>query len=85
MPSNSNDKYFLQWSGYEKTVSKSFGFLRSDSDLCDVTLISEDFLSIMAHKVVLSASSKFFKKLAKENCWKSKSISLSWWCQLQES
>ena len=66
MPSNSNDKYFLQWSGYEKTVSKSFGFLRSDSDLCDVTLISEDFLSIMAHKVVLSASSKFFKNLLKK-------------------
>ena len=56
-------KYNLKWQEFSKSVSSSFGSLRSDSSLCDVTLVSEEEVFITAHKVVLSTSSKFFKSL----------------------
>ena len=65
MPLNSNDKYCLAWNDFQRTVSKSFGILRNEDDLCDVTLVSDDLVFVSAHKVVLSASSQFFKSLIK--------------------
>ena len=65
MPVDTNEKYCLAWNEFQKTVSESFGELRNEEDLCDVTLISDDLVFITAHKVVLSASSVFFKSLMK--------------------
>ena len=62
---SSREKYCLAWNDFQKTVSKSFGLLRNEDDLCDVTLVSDDLVFIAAHKVVLSASSQFFKSLIK--------------------
>ena len=44
-------------------MSSSFGSLRTDTDLCDIRLVSEDEEQVLAHKVVLSTCSKFFKTL----------------------
>ena len=56
-------KYNLKWRDFRTTVSSSFGELRSDTELCDVTLVSEEEELVAAHKVVLSTSSNFFKSL----------------------
>ena len=65
MSKSSHDKYCLAWNDFQKTISTSFGSLRNEDDLCDITLVSEDLVFVAAHKVVLSASSKFFKSLIK--------------------
>ena len=44
-------------------MSSSFGSLRTDTELCDITLVSEDEEPVLAHKVVLSTCSKFFQTL----------------------
>ena len=41
MPS-STPKYNLKWQEFRAAVSSSFGMLRSDTELCDVTLVSEE-------------------------------------------
>jgi len=65
MSQNTTDKHCLAWNDFQKTVSKSFGLLRNEDDLCDVTLVSDDLVFVGAHKVILSASSQFFKSLLK--------------------
>ena len=59
-----DEKLCLKWNDFQKSFQSSFGELRADIDFSDVTLACED-QSIKAHKVVLSASSPFFKKLLK--------------------
>ena len=38
-----------------------------DNDLTDVTLVCDDTIQINAHKVILSASSEFFKTIFQKN------------------
>ena len=59
----SSSKYNLKWQDYRDAVSSSFGSLRTDTELCDITLVSEDEEPVLAHKVVLSTCSKFFQTL----------------------
>ena len=62
------DKVSLKWEDFHSSVRKSFSSLRNEQDLFDVTLVSDDEKHIAAHKLVLSASSDFFKNiLLKEN------------------
>ena len=60
------DKFNLQWNDFTSTVSKSFAQLRREEDFYDVTLVSDDEEHISAHKVVLAASSGFFKNILKK-------------------
>jgi len=48
-------------------VTSSIGSLRGDSDFADVTLACEDGKQFEAHKVVLAASSPFFKNILSRN------------------
>ena len=48
-------------------IFTSLGLLRKEEDLFDLTLISEDEVKFEAHKVVLSASSAFFKSILKQS------------------
>ena len=57
----------LKWTDFESTVTSSFGLLRKEEDLFDLTLISDDEIQIPAHKLVLSASSTFFKSILKQS------------------
>ena len=59
-----NEKLCLKWNDFQRNLQTSFRELRVDTDFTDVTLACED-QSFKAHKVILSASSPFFKKLLK--------------------
>ena len=58
-----SEKYSLKWNDFQSAVSQAFKQLQLESDFNDVILISEDDVQISAHKVVLSASSGFFKRI----------------------
>ena len=62
-----SEKLSLKWNDFQKNVSQSFGLLRQEEDLFDVTLVSEDEIQVPAHKLVLSASSSFFKSFFRKN------------------
>ena len=64
---SASEKLCLQWNDFKDNVSSSFGELREDKDLIDVTLACEDGKQVEAHKVVLAASSPFFKDILKRN------------------
>ena len=64
---STSEKFCLKWNDFPNSISSSFGTLRSETDFTDVTLACEDGQQLEAHKVVLVASSPFFKNLLKRN------------------
>jgi len=61
------EKLCLQWNDFKDNVSSSFGQLRGDNELSDVTLACEDGQQLEAHKVILASSSPFFMQLLRKN------------------
>ena len=61
------DKFHLTWRDYQTNVSKTFGSLRHEDNLNDVTLVSDDNVQVSAHKVVLSSCSGYFKEIFIKN------------------
>ena len=61
------EKFNVKWNDFRKNVSKSFSVLRKEEEFFDVTLISDDEQHIAAHKLVLSASSEFFKNIIRKS------------------
>ena len=57
----------LQWNDFKDNVKRAFGNLREDRDFSDVTLACEDGHQMEAHKVILAASSPFFRNLLVKN------------------
>ena len=57
-----SEKLCLQWNDFQ-----AFGSLREEKEFADVTLACEDGQQVEAHKVILAASSPFFKNLLKRN------------------
>merc|ERR1712126_655350 len=64
---NMSEKFSLKWNDFHSNASKSFGLLRNEDYLHDVTLVSDDQDQITAHKLVLSASSEYFKNIFRNN------------------
>ena len=62
-----SEKFSLKWNDFHSNVSKTFSALRTEEDFQDVTLVSADLQQVSAHKVVLSACSKFFKTILQQN------------------
>ena len=60
------EKFSLKWNDFQSKVSKSFSDLRKENDFLDVTLVSDDGKCLPAHKLVLSASSYFFKSILRK-------------------
>ena len=60
------DKFCLKWNDFQVNVSNSFSTLRKENDFYDVNLVSDDDQVVSAHKVVLSASSEFFKNILRK-------------------
>ena len=60
---SSNEKFCLKWNDFKDNLGSTFGSLREDTEFSDVTLASEDGQQLEAHKVVLTVSSPFFKRL----------------------
>ena len=61
------EKFCLKWNDFQTNVTSSFRKLRNSEDFYDVTLVSDDQKQISAHKIVLSASSEYFKNVLKSN------------------
>merc|ERR1712126_242738 len=57
------EKFSLKWNDFEINASRSFRNLRKQENFFDVTLVSDDEQFVSAHKLVLSASSNFFKNI----------------------
>ena len=62
-----SERFCLKWNDFQSVVSQSFSVLRREEEFYDVTLVSDDQTQIPAHKLVLSASSHFFKSILKRN------------------
>ena len=71
------EKFNLKWNDFQINVTKSFSSLRKEKDFFDVTLVSDDEQHVSAHKVVLSASSEFFKNILRKAQHSSPMIYLS--------
>ena len=61
-----SEKFNLKWNDFQTNVSKSFRLFRNESYLHDVTLVSDDYKHIPAHKLVLSASSEYFRNILQQ-------------------
>ena len=61
------EKFCLKWKDFQENTTKTFSNLRQEKDFFDVTLVSDDQKQIMAHKVVLSSTSEYFKNILKTN------------------
>ena len=62
-----SEKFCLKWNDFHSNIGKSFKSLRYEDDLFDVTLVSDDYNQVSAHKLVLSACSEYFKNIFKNN------------------
>merc|ERR1712126_512904 len=60
------EKFCLKWNDFARNASESFRNLRKEKEFFDVTLVSDDEKHFSAHRVVLSASSDFFKNILKK-------------------
>ena len=60
------EKFNLKWNDFLLNISKSFGIIRKEEDFFDVTLVCDDEQILSAHKVVLSASSDFFRSILRK-------------------
>merc|ERR1712133_229311 len=61
------EKFSLKWNDFNYNVSKSFSLFRNEEYLQDVTLVTDDNKQVSAHKLVLSASSEYFKNIFQSN------------------
>ena len=64
---NMSEKFSLKWNDFQTNVSKTFSQLRSEEEFFDVSLVSDDQKMMSAHKLVLSASSPYFKHILTTN------------------
>ena len=62
---NADDTFCLKWNNFQENIKTLFAELRGDKDFVDVTLACEDG-QLEAHKVILSSSSPFFKRLLRK-------------------
>ena len=62
-----SEKFCLKWNDFQSNVSNSFSLLRNEDYLHDVTIVTDDNEQTAAHKLVLSASSEYFKNIFKKN------------------
>ena len=57
----------LSWKEFEQCAGETFRSLLADTELADVTLACADDTLIKAHKLILCASSPFFKNVLSKN------------------
>ena len=69
-----SDKFSFKWNDYQSNWSRSLSKLRKETgDFADVTLVTDDKVKFMAHKILLSSCSETFKYILKE-CNQAQSI-----------
>ena len=55
----------LSWNDFQANLANCFVDLQAEQDFCDVTLAVDEDQHVQAHRVVLAASSTFFKSMLK--------------------
>ena len=64
----SSEKFCLKWNDFENNISRAFLDLRDEKEFFDITLVcGETQEQVSAHKVVLAASSQFFRNILRRN------------------
>ena len=58
----SSEKYCMKVNDFDANLVTSLLELKESEDFSDVTLVSDDETPFRAHKVILAASSPFFRK-----------------------
>ena len=58
-----SEKFLLASDKFQTSAGKTFNNLFEDQDFSAVTLVCDDDKQIRAHKVILSSSSSFFRKI----------------------
>ena len=53
----------MKWNEFDTNIRDYFRKIREDQRLFDVTLVTDDGQHIQAHKIILSAGSKFFSDI----------------------
>ena len=61
------EKFCLKWNDFTTNTTRTFGLLRKEDFLQDVTLVGEDNDQVAAHKLVLSSCSEYFKNIFKNS------------------
>jgi len=64
---NEVENFYLCWGGFQRNLKSTFSDLATEQYFTDVTLVCEGEKQIAAHKIVLSASSPFFKQILIKN------------------
>ena len=64
---SSSEKLCLKWNDFQANYCDSLRDLRGDQEFSDVTLACDGDVQIEAHKIILSASSPFFKSILKRS------------------
>lgn len=64
---SSSECYVLKWDEFHSSIANSFTDLRNEEDFLDVTVAIDQDHQLQAHKVVLSASSPYFREILKRN------------------
>ena len=59
--------FLIKWNNFQDKFVANFQELRSEDDFYDVTLYCDDLHFIEAHKLILSASSPYFKAILKRS------------------
>ena len=62
-----SEKISLKRNDFQLKTSELFSSLRLEKDFYDVTLVTDDDVQVSAHKLVLAASSGFFKSIFRKN------------------
>ena len=64
-PMASSEKLCIRWTEFADNISNAFYDLKEDKDFTDMTLVCAEYQQVEVHKVVMAASSNFFKKVLK--------------------
>ena len=59
--------FVLRWNDFPSNVVTNLQEMREDNDFYDVTLACDEQSFIQGHKVILSASSPYFKSILKRS------------------
>ena len=60
------EKFCLRWNDFERNIRSAFYDFKEEKEFADVTLACADG-QVESHKVILAASSPFFKRVLKKN------------------
>ena len=60
-------KFSIKWNDFSSNVTHSFNQIRSNNRFSDVTLVGDDELIVPAHKIVITAGSKYFETILRNN------------------